>query len=269
MEITPLVDSVGDLGELTELYPGPSAEDWAPYAELYPEVCAGGNWRLPCASHLLDMDGLTILVDTGTGPPGVFWDSDPEFEARLPLALTELGMAPEDIDFVFITHVHGDHFGWNTDADGEPAFPGARYLMHHEAVARARERSAEEHVERAFGPLFERGLVDAVEDGQQIAPGVVAVSMPGHDPGHTGLRVSSDDAEALLVGDAVPHPALADRPDWTFIWDYDDMACKATRAAVLAELVDTDVLVVCGHYPGSGIGRLRTRDGRVVFEPVD
>jgi hypothetical protein len=38
---------------------------------------------------------------------------------------------------------------------------------------------------------------------------------------------------------------------------------------VLGELVDTGVLVVCGHYPGSGIGLLRTRDGHVVFEPPD
>jgi hypothetical protein len=37
----------------------------------------------------------------------------------------------------------------------------------------------------------------------------------------------------------------------------------------VAELVDTDVLVACGHYPGSGIGLLRTRERRVVFEPAD
>ena len=41
-----------------------------------------------------------------------------------------------------------------------------------------------------------------------------------------------------------------------------------TRRALLPELVDRDVLAVCGHYPGGGIGRVVTRDGRVVWEPA-
>ena len=42
--------------------------------------------------------------------------------------------------------------------------------------------------------------------------------------------------------------------------------CAETRRALLPQVVDRDVVVVCGHYPGSGIGRVVTRDGRVVWE---
>lgn len=267
VEITPLIDSIGHLGKLHENYPDLTAEAWAPYAELYPEVCVEGRWRLPCASFLLRLRAQTILVDTGTGPPGTFWEDTPELEGQLPAALAAHGVAPEDIDLVFITHTHGDHIGWNTDAAGEPTFPRARYLLHPDAVARARERSVEAHVDRCFGPLFERELIDGVDGGTEIAPGVVTVPLPGHELGHMGLRVSSEGAGALLIGDAVPHPALVDRPELVFKWDRDPPQAQATRAEVLAELVDTDVLLGCGHYPRSGIGLLRTRDGRVVFEP--
>lgn len=269
VEITPLTDSIGSLGELSENYPDVPAAAWAPYAELYPEVFIESRWRLLCAAFLLRLPGHTILVDTGTGPAGSFWEDGPELEARLPAALAEHGVAPEDVDIVFITHTHGDHIGWNVDAAGEPTFSRARYLLHPDAVAHARERSVEAHIDRCFRPLFERMLVVEVDGGTEIAPGVVAAPLPGHELGHTGLRVSSDGAEALLIGDAVPHPALLDRPDWVFKWDQDSSQSEATRAAVLDALVDTDVLVACGHYPGSGIGLLRTRDGRVVFEPFD
>lgn len=269
VEITPLLDSVGSLGELSGNYPDVPAAAWAQYAELYPEVFSETRWRLPCASFLFRLTERTLVVDTGTGPAGAFWEDDYELEARLPFALFEAGVAPDDVDVVFITHTHGDHIGWNTDAAGDPTFPRARYLMHPDAVLRARERSDEPHIARCFTPLFAREAVAPVDGGTEIAPGVEVVPLPGHELGHAGLRVSSEGAEALLIGDALPHPALVDRPEWVFKWDRQPQQSERTRAALLAELVDADMLVICGHYPGSGVGWLRKRDGRVVFEPVD
>ena len=46
--------------------------------------------------------------------------------------LAALGLAPEDIDYVMCTHLHGDHIGWNTrllDGRWVPTFPKARYVM--------------------------------------------------------------------------------------------------------------------------------------------
>jgi len=65
--------------------------------------------------------------------------------------------------------------------------------------------------------------------------------------------------------DSAVHPALLDEPDWVYVSDGDPDVCAETRRGLLPELVDRDVLVACGHYPGSGIGRVVTRDGRVVW----
>jgi len=100
-----------------------------------------------------------------------------------------------------------------------------------------------------------------------LLPGARAVAYPGHYPGHLGVEIASVTARALLIADAAPHPALLDECGWHFKYDYDAPLASETRAALVDSVVDTDTLVVCGHYPG-GIGRVVRRDGRVLWEPV-
>ena len=66
----------------------------------------------------------------------------------------------------------------------------------------------------------------------------------------------------------MPHPALLDQPEWVFAFDEDSVQNAPTRARLVAQLVEGQDLVVCGHYPEDGIGRLVTREGRVLWEPV-
>ena len=72
----------------------------------------------------------------------------------------------------------------------------------------------------------------------------------------------------MLIADAVPHPMMLDRPEIELVADLDPGAGTTTRCALVPELVDEPVLTICGHYPGSGIGRALTRDGHAVWEPV-
>jgi glyoxylase-like metal-dependent hydrolase (beta-lactamase superfamily II) len=80
------------------------------------------------------------------------------------------------------------------------------------------------------------------------------------------LRIASAGREALLLGDVAVHPALLDQPDWRYVSDHDQAVSAATRRDLVPELVDRDVVVACGHYPGSGIGRIVSRDGSVVWK---
>jgi hypothetical protein len=69
VELHPIVDAVGDLGALVELFPAVPADAWEPYRALYPDLFVGGTWRVPLTSYLLHAGGLTVLVDTAIGPP--------------------------------------------------------------------------------------------------------------------------------------------------------------------------------------------------------
>ena len=258
VELLPLVDAVGELGELAELFPDSS--DWAPYRELYPDIFVESRWRIPCTSYLVRSADNTVLVDTGVGPAGL-WGWNAEFEEGLLPALAEAGVAPEDIDIVFLTHLHVDHVGWNTDREGHVVFPSARYVAHRDGVAFARD-SSRPHIERTILSVeFEQ--IDGVAD---VAEGVTAFPLPGHFPGHMGLRIDSEGERAVLIADAAVNPMLLDHPDRVYSSDAEPGACAATRRGLLPELVDQDVLVVCGHYPAGGIGRVVTRGDRVVWE---
>jgi glyoxylase-like metal-dependent hydrolase (beta-lactamase superfamily II) len=120
-------------------------------------------------------------------------------------------------------------------------------------------RSDLPHVQRCLRSIMKRRMMDDVRADEETAPGVVTLDLPGHLPGHMGLRLGDD---ALLIADAAVHPALLDQPDWIYVSDEDTATSAETRRSLVPKLVDEEVLVVCGHYPGGGIGRVVRRDGR-------
>lgn len=253
IEIVPVLDAVGVV-PLGEYYPGISAEQWEPYRALYPDVFEGPGWRLRCASYVIRSAGVTLLVDTGLGRYDLFGSA--ELVGGLVPALAEQAVEPELVDTVFLTHVHVDHIGSNLE------FRRARFAMHPGAVAAASGRADRPHIAESVLPLIDAGRIDAIDDGAELAPGVTTLALEGHDEGHTGLRLGS---EAVLIADAAGHPALLDQPDWPFVGDGDRARSAATRRALVDEVLGTETLVICGHYPGSGIGRLETRNGRVTW----
>lgn len=263
VEILPALDAVGILCELSEAYPDVPWEEWAPYADHYPELFAGTAWRLPVTCYVVRSESTTLLVDTGVGPPGL-WDWTAEEEGLLPRALDGLGIRAADVGAVVLTHLHIDHLGWNTDLEGVPLFPRARYVVHADALAFALERAGRAHIQRCVVPLV--GDFEQVGAEVELAPGATAFPTPGHFPGHLSIRISSQGAVATILGDVAPHPALLDRPEWRFAFDENQEQSEAVRAALVEELRHGDGLVVCGHYPGTGIGRIARRDGRIVWE---
>ena len=235
--VEPLADGVGLLGPLEVLFPDMSETDWAPYRERYAELVSGNDWRLPIMCFVVRAGDHTILVDTGAGPKGLWtdWMPEPESQEKLLPELRRHGVDHDDVDIVFLTHVHIDHVGWNAQEDGNRTFPRARYLLHEDALAAARRRAGRVHIDRCVLGIEN---IEAVGDGEEIAPGVTVVSLPGHDEGHVGLLVGT---EAVIVADAVPHPAQLDHPEWTFGYDEDPQLAVETRRRILDEFGDRTI----------------------------
>ena len=231
---------------------------------------AGTPFFLPVNSYLLRLGGKLALVDTGCGPT-----IGPEL-GQLPTRLREAGVAPEAIDVVLLTHIHPDHAMGLVDATGAATFPNAELIVHEvEAnfwLSREPAEGATERIRRNIGkarrataPYRER--MRTVPDGEAL-PGVSAVLLGGHTPGHTGWVIHSGRDSVLIWGDVVHIPAIqVARPEAAFEYDVDPQAARETRQRTF-DMVSADRLCVAGaHLDFPGLGTIVRIGANYRFEP--
>ena len=90
-------------------------------------------------------------------------------------------------------------------------------------------------------------------------------------PGATDSTPLLNDARAIKTEQEIERIRIANEiasAAMVYASDLDHDRTAETRREVVAELADRPVLAVCGHYPGGGVGRIVSRDGRVVWEPA-
>ena len=268
IELLPVPDAVGLLAEYVEAYPDVPAAAWDPYRELYPELFAAESWRLPCNCFLMRSEGATILVDTGVGPPGL-WDWTAEDEGELPEALARLGVRPDDVDIVFLTHLHIDHVGWAV-RDSKPFFPRARHIVPRAdwEYFRAPERAAENAHVVAMEAIDKAGMIELVEGERALTDEVTLLPTPGHTPGHQSLVVASGGERAYIVGDVVHHPAQLQETAWCPAFDDDKAAATASRRKLLERIEAERSLFAACHFPAPGFGRIAVVQGRRLYQAL-
>lgn len=236
----------------------------APEAELAAELAEQGlapDAMIDVSVHplLVVTDGQRVLLDTGIGTQG----------GNLLNALAAEGIAPGDIDIVLLTHMHLDHFGGAIDANGDPVFSNARYLIN--GVERAFWAAgpdlselavpAEQNDQSRQGALDAlaamEGLLEEIAPGDAIAPGVTVIDAKGHTPGHLAVEISSGDETMLHLVDAVHVPFLhLEHPDWFMLADNWPAWSITNRKLLLDRAADENLLVATYHFPFPGVGRV-------------
>lgn len=101
-----------------------------------------------------------------------------------------------------------------------------------------------------------------------MVPGIRALTLPGHTPGHTGYEIGSGADRVLYLGDAM-HSSLisVQRPEWVNAWDSDSAAAIATRQGLLELGVVGSRRIYAPHFPFPGLGRFQRRDDGFVWLP--
>ena len=183
-------------------------------------------------AFLLELTGKWALVDTGSG------NTMGPTLGKLPDNLRAFGVAPEEIETIFLTHLHPDHSNGLVDDDGDAIYPNAEVILHETEAAFWLDRDAStgenERISRniakaAVTTAPYRARMRMVRDGE-VMPGVSAVLLPGHTPGHTGWLIHAGRESLLIWGDLVHLAAIqVPRPDTGLVYDVDPQAACATR----------------------------------------
>ena len=274
VEITAVHDNEGAL-PLTMVFPGVEPELWTPYQQRYPE-CFNGDNNENFAAHfdcyLIRSEGQVILVDTGAGSmatnPGTVTAFAGGIDGRLLTDLEAAGVNREDIDTVFLTHLHPDHVGWNINNDGAspvPAFPKARYVFHKDDWEAFRPPRDSEifgltYWEETLAPLETAGVIEPLSGEHAITSEITAILTPGHTPGSMSLSIDSAGEKALVMGDVFHGPPQVSEPDWVFSFDADPDVAIQSRKKMLDRAESENAIMAICH--STGFGRIVIQEGR-------
>jgi glyoxylase-like metal-dependent hydrolase (beta-lactamase superfamily II) len=202
-----------------------------------------------------------VLVDTG--------EPLSRAGAILEWGLASLGIAPHEIDLVFLTHRDSDHVGGTVNLHGEPLYPRAQYLISRfEYEQFKREAKRADQFRASIEPLEDRGLLEFFEDGAEIVAGLTAVSTPGHRSGASSLRVEDGDEAALFLADTLHLPVQITHPECSSVWDTDAELAARTRHRIVEQAESEGLLLAVPHSPFGGLGRVRLEDGKRVWSPL-
>ncbi len=218
-----------------------------------------------------------VLTDTGIGsivggPIG-----------RLGQRLSALGVKPQEISAVLLTHLHVDHIGGSLDgANKKSLFPRARIFISEVEIEFWRAPSPDISELRDVPPELVDLTIHCAHDvleilakqiepfapDQELLPGIRSISLPGHTPGQSGYLFESADSQLMVIGDAMHDPLLhVQRPEWTSMGDARRQQTVKTRRELLARLADQKLRFQAFHFPFPGIGYIR-RNSEHGFEFV-
>ena len=228
---------------------------------------AGDTVETSVNGYLVNTGSKLVLIDTGAA--GLFGPTLGNLMANLRAA----GYQPEQVDEIYITHMHADHVG-GLMAGAARAFPNATLRIDRrdteywlsEANMNAAPADSKGFFQGAMAsvnPYQAAGKLKTFDGRTELVPGIRSEPGYGHTPGHTVYVVESKGQKLVLWGDLMHVAAVQfPNPAVTIQFDSDQPAAAKERRRIYAEAAKSGELVGGAHIPFPGIGRLRSAGGQ-------
>lgn len=229
-------------------------------------------------AYLVNTGTRLILIDTGAG--AFFGPTLGKLTANLKAA----GYLPEQVDDIFITHMHPDHVG-GLVAGGAIVFSNATIhadqrdadywlsqatLDHAATDARSFVPEFVKDAMTALKPYIASGKFQPFQGSGALLPGMTAIASHGHTLGHTSYLIESKGQKLIIAGDLIHAGAVQfASPSVTIDFDTDKQAAATSRAAVFGEAASEGALVAAAHLSFPGLGHLRAQGKAWVWVPLN
>ena len=256
----------------TILFPETPLEAWEPYYDIFPEFFHGKHFKVNLGTFVISNNDASIVVDTGLGPHGNMFGT--QVPGQLIQDFKKNNISFESIDKVFLTHLHGDHYGLNYREDLDdrpPTFPNAKYMVNrldwdHWLSEKMLSDDPDDSLRRSVLPLLDDGLLDLMEGDTNLTKGVQAIHTPGHTPGHMSLLISSGNERAMLLGDVVGSPMQITESNYPYMPDSDPELGRKTRHELINKVHDEKLIAIGSHLSYPGWGTIITWKGKKFFK---
>ena len=208
----------------------------------------------------LKIKNRNILIDTGSGN---YFGS---IAGKLIGNLKSIGIVPEDITDIIISHVHGDHVGGILDENKKLNFPNAKYHIAKKEYdfwfsekpdfSKSKgDKVALKNIEFArsiLGGISSR--LNKFEYGEKLFDTIIPELAAGHTAGHTIFSIESNTKKLRLITDIFHSSILISKPEWGIAWDSNFDEAIFTRKRILKEVSERNEIVLGCHLPWPGIG---------------
>ncbi|MEJ6000413.1 MBL fold metallo-hydrolase [Paucibacter soli] len=266
LEVTALLDANDPWPEaIDELFPALSAEQ---KTSLRQRTQAQPGNDFSTIAFLVNTGKKLILIDAGGR------GSSMAGYGQLFGNLKAAGYAPEQVDDVYITHMHPDHvFGL---AEGEQrAFPNA--VVHADAhelpqwqVAAAKGNKTAQAIVAKLAPYIAAKRYQPFDGDTRFSPELRAVARYGHTEGHSFYIIESRGQRLQFWGDFVVNDKVQfELPDAVPPGEKDAAQGIAMRRQEYAAAAHSGELIAGAHFSFPGIGRLRSLGPNYIWVPVD
>ena len=234
LTLTTIRDDEGDKRMPNSLFYGEA--DSAKVDSLSPD----GSVPSSISCFLVETQGKKVLFDTGNGM---------EHGGMLLKRLDSIGVKPESIDYLVLTHFHMDHIGGMTEG-GKPVFTRAEVYVPEAERIYWKYMSSQNAKAAADARAVYSGKVHCFKYTDALPLGIKPLAAPGHTPGHTVYQMG----RLLIVGDLM-HGFDLQIQDPGICPSYDMDRRKATESRKkYIDYIRKNKLVTAGmHFPGNGV----------------